>query len=187
MALIKINIYEHQSFPPTGKKISTFPFNCHPSIHVMSGAKVTSTTWREPHLSVSQGIHSCTVCRSQTCTWTPQRASAHLQPVLPRFVGSRPTVCAKSHVARRERSPEKQGRKEEGGVEGTRSKTQEVEKDEERGDNVMHTGAGVGVGGEWGARAEEKEEESWKRRRRRTEQQRESTGCVHLALGGRER
>lgn len=134
---------------------------------------------------MSQGIHSSTVCRSQTCTWTPQRASAHLQPVLPRFVGSRPTVCAKSHVARRERSPEKRGRKEEGGLEGTRSKTQEVEKDEERGDNVMHTGAEVGVGeGGVCVRAEEKEEESWKRR---TEQQRESTGCVHLALGGRER
>lgn len=43
-------------------------------------------------------------------------SSAHLQPVLPQFTGSGPILCAKSHVARRERSPEKQGRKEEGGV-----------------------------------------------------------------------
>ena len=63
-----------------------------------------------------------------------------------------------------------------------------MEKDEEPGDNVMHRGAEPGGGG--GKQAEERErreaeEECWKRRRR--EHKRESAGCVHLALGGRER
>lgn len=66
-----------------------------------------------------------------------------------------------------------------------------MEKDEQAGDNVMHRGAeleGVRRSSGEEKQAEEREEaekECWKRRRR--EQKRESTGCVHLALGGRER
>lgn len=67
-----------------------------------------------------------------------------------------------------------------------------MEKDEEAGDNVMHRGADPVEGGRRSSgeekQAEEREEagkECWKRRRR--EQKRESAGCVHLALGGRER
>lgn len=108
----------------------------------------------------------------------------------PQFTGSGPAVCAKSHVARRERSPEKRGRKEEGGVGGTRSRTQEVEKDEEPGDNVMHRGAELGRG------RRGREGKASKRRERRQrknvgrgggESSRGRAGCVHLALGGRER
>lgn len=63
-----------------------------------------------------------------------------------------------------------------------------MEKDEEPGDNVMHRGAepegrrrrkggGKASSGERGGRGGMLEEE----------EKRESTGCVHLALGGRER
>lgn len=89
----------------------------------------------------------------------------------PGFTGSVPKVCALSHVARRESRPEKQGRKEEGVAGGTRSRTQEVEKDEEAGDNVMHRGAEpeegpTGRKSKRRARSEEAAKECWKRRTR---------------------
>lgn len=72
-------------------------------VHEIAETK-TNLSCCEPHQSLS----TC-VCHSQPCTWTPQRASAHLQPVLPQFTGSGPTVCAKSHVARREREVQRSG------------------------------------------------------------------------------
>lgn len=86
-------------------------------------------------------------------------------------------LCKKSR--RKEREPREPGKEGGGDVRGTRSRTQEVEKDEELGDNVMHSGAepeGSRMRGEE-KQAEEREgadEECWKRRRR--EQKRETAG-----------
>lgn len=121
-----------------------------------------------------------TICQRQIHTWTPQQVSAHLQPVLPQFTGSKPLcLCWKSRREEREKSPEKQGRRGGGGIRGTRSKAQEVGKDEEPRDNVMHRG-------------DEPEERRRRRQKRNVgrgggESRRRRAGCVHLALGGREK
>lgn len=83
----------------------------------------------------------------------------------------------------RERGAQRSGVGRRRGCRGTRSKTQEVEKDEELRDNVMHRGAEL----------EERRRRKPRRNAGRGEggggeaERRESTGCVHLALGGREK
>lgn len=82
-----------------------------------------------------------TICQRQIRTWTPQRVSAHLRPVLPPVCWQRAPLSVPKVTSRREREREKPGRKEGGGgAGGTRSKAQEVGKDEEPRDNVMHRG-----------------------------------------------
>lgn len=92
--------------------------------------------------------------RQQPTAGDPEAGGASSSPGLcPSLLASVPKVCAASHVARKERArkeresrpPEMQGRKKEaveggGGVGwvagGTRSRTQEVERDEEAGETM---------------------------------------------------
>lgn len=66
---------------------------------------------------------------------------------------------------------------------GHKHRTQEVGRDEEAGDNVMRRGAEPEGGGGGGG----KQRRGRGGREGMLEEEEESTGCVHLALGGRER
>lgn len=97
----------------------------------------------------------------------------------PSLLAASPSVCAESHVAKRERKAQRSRVGRGGGIRGTRSKAQEVGKDEEPRDNVMHRG-------------DEPEERRRRRQKRNVgrgggESRRRRAGCVHLALGGREK
>ncbi len=106
---------------------------------------------------------------------------------LPQITGNSPSVCAKSHVAKRERHVKRnRGSLKEGAWEGTGCKTQEVEKDEETRDNEMYKGAEAEEEREGNASREEREEQRREGEEEQWEEQ-EGPGRVCVCASGTRR
>lgn len=111
---------------------------CHPSVHGMAEA---TTPNLNPRKTTSVPAPWCLVAYVTVRLVHGHHSERIFSQFCPSLLAAAPLSVLKVTSRGEREAQRKRGRKEEGSVGGTRSRTQEVEKDEEPGDNVMHRGA----------------------------------------------